>query len=286
MGYHIILKVECELKPIYTDVVHLLRSETEEITYVEDNEYESYLTRADMPQLTLSTENVIGADKNYLVCYDGSIYRSDVRRTDLVDEYGNITIVAPESFPELKVRWDSYGFVHFYKFDIKNGVWTLRIEEKPYRHIGDLEDDYRKFIAEVLPILSSYVHKCSIKHDDYGLGATIYTNDEIHRIRYIYARKKPEVPAVQYGRRKPTIGNKSRVSVELSKWAVHPDIYDSEPETWPPELRHWWICLKSGRVEGVIKNLRECYGEDEYLTKTADWLSTWAQNLDVEFEYV
>ena len=343
MGYHIILRVTCQVKPIYRCAIWAIQNddicnrrsmcrncgidydgdddddddETNEaddnnevyddddelyhpVRYVDDDAFEA-MKMDDVPYLP---DTICALDEPYrmcdkrdmddgdddvrLVCYEDRIYKVGKNRLFMIRNWTDYKIarVAPESFRGLLKSWRSYDFGGFYDFSVDGTEWKFRIEKKPYNHKGNLQDDYESLIYEILPVMTTQIDKCTIEHDDYDIKPTHFTDDKLRRAHYIRAVKPPEVPKVQYGKREKVAVATRRVPVVFSEWKVYPYIYDSDPETWPKELRRWWYDLNNkDNVAKIVESIREYYKEDEYLLSTADWLEKWLHEPDVEFVY-
>jgi hypothetical protein len=82
----------------------------------------------------------------------------------------------PIYIPFLKI-WNSLEIGnYFYEYKLEDQRFSFRIEKKPHRHSGNLEDDYIKFMENIIVPISTIVRYCSIEHDDYDLRSTSYTD--------------------------------------------------------------------------------------------------------------
>lgn len=167
-----------------------------------------------------------------------------------------------------------------YKCDIdSDNVLHLRMEKKPCYYHGDLEDDYRTFIKEILVPITTYFIECVISHDDLDFPSTYYSDQELRNIRYIYVEKIPEI---QYCKRKKAKEKKEIVD----KIPITEDIHDSDSDTWPKDLRHWWWCIKTCKdAMQYSHKLREYYSEDEDILYIADKLEKCSELGNVKFYY-
>lgn len=82
---------------------------------------------------------------------------------------------------ELLERWRRLRIGHyFYEFTLKeDNTFEFEIQKKPHRHSGNLEDDYKSFMANVLLPVASKILSCEIEHDDFGMGHTFYTEADV-----------------------------------------------------------------------------------------------------------
>lgn len=74
---------------------------------------------------------------------------------------------------------------NFYKYDLKEEIFTFRIEKKPYKHsqeagnYRDLQDDYMRLLYEIIVPITRNIIVCVIEHDDYDLPETYYKDEEL-----------------------------------------------------------------------------------------------------------
>jgi hypothetical protein len=72
---------------------------------------------------------------------------------------------------------------HFHKFGFveDSDEYEIIIEQKPYRNQGNIENDYMKFIKDILVPLTTKITYCSIQR--YGcFEPTIYTDYQLRKI--------------------------------------------------------------------------------------------------------
>jgi hypothetical protein len=99
-------------------------------------------------------------------------------------DYESLYEGIPAEFRELFERWVHLGIMDenshtFYEFDVNDDVVSTTLCKKPYRHMGHLESDYRRFLKEIVVPISSVILYCEIEHDDYGDARYEYTDEEI-----------------------------------------------------------------------------------------------------------
>lgn len=86
----------------------------------------------------------------------------------------------PPHYRELADRWIELGIGHgFYEFTVNDDCFEMTLSKKPYRHMGNLESAYRRFIKEIIVPISTHVSRCIIEHDDYDIPSTYYTDSQI-----------------------------------------------------------------------------------------------------------
>ncbi len=94
------------------------------------------------------------------------------------DDFDSETLPTP--FRELIEIWQSTGIgLNFYEWEFHNDIFKFEIQKKPYRHTGDLEEDYRKFMKKFILPISRRIESCEIEHDDYGCGHYYYTEEDV-----------------------------------------------------------------------------------------------------------
>jgi hypothetical protein len=93
----------------------------------------------------------------------------------------------PMYIPFLKI-WESLEIGnYFYEYKLEGQRFSFRIEKKPHRHSGNLEEDYIKFMENIIVPISFIVRHCSIEHDDYDLRSTSYTDSELRKTKKLIA---------------------------------------------------------------------------------------------------
>ena len=240
MGYRIILRIECVLKDEYIDDFNLLR----DYLYENDNEDNDEDNDEDIDEvIDEDIDKVI--DENY----DGD---DDIDNQNIEVIYNNI----PDNLKVYGDIWKSLKIGHyFHNCDLNDNILKIKLEKKPYRHDGRLEDDYITFINNIIVPISSLIINCEISHDDYDFKPTIFTDDELRKAKYINAYLiQPETLKIQYGKRLQTQPKKQK-DIDVSYIKIYPDIYNSESETWPESLHNWWnkISYDSTSKDEIIK---------------------------------
>lgn len=82
--------------------------------------------------------------------------------------------------------WTSLDIKSIYEFDlIEDNILRIRLEKKPYKHDGNLEYDYIYFVQNIIVPITTYIIECDIRHDDFDIKSTYYTDEELRNIKYI-----------------------------------------------------------------------------------------------------
>lgn len=179
----------------------------------------------------------------------------------------------PPEFQDWCATWWALGIGPcLYKCELSDdadpgggSVLHVQMQKKPYDHANYLDADYITFVEKILvPLTTEFTH-CRIEHTDHGIPTTEYADDAMRRTRYLRAVAPP---MVQVGRRQSRCPR-----VVLGTCKLMPEIYDSDPETWPDALRLWWHGVRDRRTAlDIAAQLRAQYGEDADLLHIADWL--------------
>jgi hypothetical protein len=112
-----------------------------------------------------------------------------------------------------------------------------------------------------------------------------YDDDEIRKVRWLVATVPPPPPSIQVGRRSRTNSVPVKPTV-VHRMRVYPYTYDSDPLTWPPPLRRWWVFVRDpDEALLVARHLREHYADDEELLAAAEWLESASRVPNVSFEF-
>lgn len=149
MGYHIILEAICEIKPEF-------------IPLIEKEYLKEYLCR-----LNLEYPEIYCDDNASPWERDPSLIGS---------------VEVPEEYKALLEEWRDLRIgPHFYKYDLSGTQFHLRIEKKPHRHTGYLNDDYMAFMMNVMMPMSSMISMCVISEDDYGCQESHYSWAHLER---------------------------------------------------------------------------------------------------------
>jgi hypothetical protein len=224
---------------------------------------------------------------NLLKKYFFNLNEDNEEDEDIIKKYNNI----PENLQEYGDIWKSLKIWHHFNCcNLKENILKIRISKKPYRHEGSLENDYNTFIKDIIVPMSSLIINCKISHDDHDIQPTIFTDDELRNAKYINAYLIPsEKLQIQYGKRLQNQPKKQK-DIDVSYIKIYPNIYESEPETWPKSLKNWWDNLSyfSPSKDDIVKisnDLKKYYGEDEELLKIAEWLAEMCKIDNIKFHF-
>jgi len=68
---------------------------------------------------------------------------------------------------------------YFYTYSLTDDIFWFRIEKKPHRHSGYLQEDYMRLLHEIIVPITRNIIECVIEHDDYDLPSTYYKDQEL-----------------------------------------------------------------------------------------------------------
>lgn len=171
MGYHIILEVKCQVLPEYIDFIKKeYMCEDTSYDYIPnflDDDIRSYDSDYD--------EKMEAKEKEKAKCELEKRMAKERKFKDINPLYEEIV----EIWEQLKIG------DNFYKYDLKEDIFTFRIEKKPYKHsqeagnYRDLQDDYMRLLYEIIVPITRNIIECVIEHDDYDLPETYYKDEEL-----------------------------------------------------------------------------------------------------------
>lgn len=114
------------------------------------------------------------------------LYYHDIREydyeTNIPEPYHDLFLVWRD------VQWNGsygpYGSHGVYQWKMEGDQLTFELCKRPYFYkIGQkwitLENDYRRLMRDFIAPISSEILRCEIEHDDFGLGSTTYTDEEV-----------------------------------------------------------------------------------------------------------
>jgi hypothetical protein len=73
---------------------------------------------------------------------------------------------------------------HFYEYDLSGNIFHCEISKKVNSHKGDLREDYKSFLKDIIVHISSEIEQCQIESDDYGDQVWYYTDSELRNIHF------------------------------------------------------------------------------------------------------
>lgn len=140
------------------------------------------------------------------------------------------------------------------------------------------EDIFIDFVKKLIVPITTNISYCSTYIDDFGCKQNNYSDDKLRRAHFITIYSIPPKNEIQYGKRVEVKAIKPEI---INKLHIYPNIYESDKDTWPPELRNWWDSIDKNTVINLIKY----YPEDEELMNMANWLSNYVDRNDVKISY-
>lgn len=105
-------------------------------------------------------------------------------------------------------------------------------------------------------------------------------------LAYKFADGRTEMKKeVQLGKRRP-VEKDAKILIESHQ--IYGAWRNSDPETWPIELRYFWSKLERNNksVKEVVRNIRNYYPVDTELLSFADWLEQFDDNVFFEISLV
>ncbi len=153
MGWHYTLELECIILPEYADFFKL-----------------EYLCDTDEIHTYNYCEDCLKNDKEDCSC-------------DINDKYKNLS----KSYLDLLDIWNKLKIGnYFYKYDFnqETRLFNCKISKKVTTHTGDLRNDYRMTLYDIIVPVTSEIISCCISSDDYGDERRYYTDNELRRIPF------------------------------------------------------------------------------------------------------
>lgn len=87
----------------------------------------------------------------------------------------------PVKYRELLINWINTDIgCHWSEYKLKDETtFIFQLSKKVYRHVGDLWEEYLRFMRNVIVPITSNISKCIIESDDYGDRVEYYTDEEL-----------------------------------------------------------------------------------------------------------
>jgi hypothetical protein len=218
-------------------------------------------------------------------------YFFNLKENNEEDEY---IIKIYNNIPEnLKVYCDIWKSLkiwhHFNCCNIKDNILKIKISKKESIQ-KNIENDYNTFIKDIILPISTLIINCKISYVGVNIKSTIFTDEQLRKAKYIISYLiSPEKLQIQYGKRLQNQPKKQK-DIDVSYIKIYPNIYESEPETWPKSLENWWNKLSNSsqsnnEILEISNNLKKYYGEDDELLKIADWLDEMYKIENIKFHF-
>lgn len=175
MGWHYILRFTCKVLPEYIQFI--------------ENEYMQTQYKVDEDEL----ENIFLKQLYY---HYGPDYLDSNEVNEKIDKWKEERKqekeiqtaeynLLPKKYKNLLDIWNSLDIGnHFYDYNLNGDIFYCKISKKVNSHKGDLRDDYKTFLKDIIVHISSEIESCQIESDDYGDQIWHYTDSELRNIHF------------------------------------------------------------------------------------------------------
>lgn len=191
MGWHYILTFSCKVLPEYIEFIekeYLKRffDEDKDIHYKSDplTRYNSFAESYEDDD-----EDEDHEEKERLAQIEKEIQEE---KEIIEKEYE----LLPKKFKDIIDIWRELCIGnHFYEYDVNGLNFTCKISKKVIWHEGNLEEDYKTFLNDIIVPITSEISFCEIKSDDYGCITWSYSDSELRNIPF---RLQDKVKTVEH----------------------------------------------------------------------------------------
>jgi hypothetical protein len=171
MGWHYILTFTCKVLPEY-----ILFIEQEFLKKTEHHYYYAFKINED--GLYDSTDVSDEEDKNII---------EEINK-EICDEHGELAkkySTLSKSYKDLIDIWIRLNInEYFYKYDISGDIFHCQISKKVHTHKGNLYNDYKIFLRDIIVPITSEITECNIESDDFGEFIDYFTDTELRNIPF------------------------------------------------------------------------------------------------------
>jgi hypothetical protein len=181
MGWHYILTFKCKILP---EFIKFIEKRYLDSQFDEENDPE-YMYRPrwmDSYELTEEEERLKEEYKK----------EKDEEREKRQNEYD----LLPKSYRDLIDIWNNLAIgSHFYEYNLDGDEFLCKISKKVNWHSGLLQNDYEKFLKDIIVPITSEIIECEIESDDYGDTKWHYSDSELRNVSF---RLEDKVKSIEH----------------------------------------------------------------------------------------
>ncbi len=171
MGWHYILTFKCKILPEYKD-------------FIENRYLDTLFDEKNDPEYMYKPRWI----DNYELTEKEEKEKEEYERKKVEEKYKREKEYNNQSkfYRDLIDIWNDLKIgSHFYEYELEDDIFTCKISKKVNWHSGcRLQDDYEKFLKDIIVPITSEIIECQIESDDYGDMIWYYSDSELRNIYF------------------------------------------------------------------------------------------------------